>query len=67
MIFQVTHIQLVPPILVMISKSPQVTKGHLASVRSLMVGAAPTTSELETVAKQKLHKDVSFINGKLKL
>ena len=61
-IFQVTHIQLVPPVLVMISKSPEITKEHLASVRSLVIGAAPTTAELETLAKQKLHQDVLFLN-----
>ncbi|TBU63558.1 amp dependent CoA ligase [Dichomitus squalens] len=44
--FRVTHLCLVPPMVVLLCKHPAVKKYDLSSVRMLMSGAAPLSSEL---------------------
>ena len=44
---QITHLHLVPPILIMLSKRPETAKYDLSSVVSLGSGAAPMSSDLQ--------------------
>ena len=61
---QVTHLQVVPPILVALCKSPLVNSDTLSGVRLIKNGAAPMSAELEQMIRSKLAKDVIFRHSK---
>ena len=52
--FEITHLQLVPPIFIMIEKRPETSKYDLSSVRNIIVGAAPLKKELQNSVAKKL-------------
>ncbi|KAJ9635603.1 hypothetical protein H2204_005777 [Knufia peltigerae] len=45
--FKITTIQLVPPIVVMMAKRPETARYNLRSVKSMVSGAAPLSSDLQ--------------------
>jgi acyl-CoA synthetase (AMP-forming)/AMP-acid ligase II len=45
--YKVTHLQMVPPILVMLSKRPETSKYDISSVKHILCGAAPLKKELQ--------------------
>ncbi|EHY52598.1 Phenylacetyl-CoA ligase epaB [Exophiala dermatitidis] len=45
--YKITSLQLVPPVLVMLTKRPETNKYDLSSLKSAMCGAAPLSSELQ--------------------
>ncbi|RDX52610.1 amp dependent CoA ligase [Lentinus brumalis] len=52
--YRITHLYIVPPMVVLLCKHPAVKKYDLSSVRHLMSGAAPLSSELMTQLMQVL-------------
>jgi len=51
--YRITHLQIAPPILVMLSKRPETSKYDLSSVTDVLCGAAPLSKELQNdVAKR---------------
>ncbi|RDW77741.1 acetyl-CoA synthetase-like protein [Coleophoma cylindrospora] len=45
--FKITHLQVAPPILVMLSKRPETAKYDISSVTDVLCGAAPLSKELQ--------------------
>lgn len=58
---RVTHLQLAPPIMVMLSKRPETSKYDLSSVTDILCGAAPLSKELQTEISRKL--DCEIVQG----
>jgi 4-coumarate--CoA ligase len=52
--YGITHLQIVPPIAVLLSKHPATNKHTLSSVRYCMVAAAPISAELSCQLLQLL-------------
>ncbi|WAQ94548.1 LUCI-like protein [Mya arenaria] len=48
------NLQLVPPIMVLLAKSPKVSEYDLSSVSQIACGAAPLSKEIEDLVKEKL-------------
>lgn len=51
---KVTHLQVAPPIMVMLSKRPETAKYDLSSVTEILCGAAPLSKELQNEISKKL-------------
>jgi 4-coumarate--CoA ligase len=51
---KVTHLQIAPPIMVMLSKRPETAKYDLSSVTDILCGAAPLSKELQNEISRKL-------------
>ncbi|KAF2265493.1 acetyl-CoA synthetase-like protein [Lojkania enalia] len=51
---RVTHLQVAPPIMVMLSKRPETAKYDLSSVTDILCGAAPLSKELQNEISKKL-------------
>ncbi|KAH7066150.1 hypothetical protein BKA63DRAFT_546765 [Paraphoma chrysanthemicola] len=51
---KVTHLQVAPPIMVMLSKRPETAKYDLSSVTDVLCGAAPLSKELQNEISRKL-------------
>jgi 4-coumarate--CoA ligase len=51
---RVTHLQIAPPIMVMLSKRPETAKYNLSSVTDILCGAAPLSKELQNEISRKL-------------
>jgi len=51
---KITRLQTVPPIIVMLSKRPEVSKYDLSSVKEILCGAAPLGRELQHEVESKL-------------
>ncbi|KAF9887229.1 hypothetical protein FE257_010357 [Aspergillus nanangensis] len=45
--FRITHLQVAPPILIMLDKRPETTNYDLSSVQNILCGAAPLSRELQ--------------------
>lgn len=45
--YRITHLQVAPPILVMLSKRPETSKYDISSVKHILCGAAPLSKELQ--------------------
>ena len=57
------YLQLVPPILVMLVKSPLATaSGKLNHVKHLNVGASATSGELEAMVRETIGQDIVIRN-----
>ncbi|XP_052793535.1 uncharacterized protein LOC128227237 [Mya arenaria] len=52
--YKPTNLQLVPPIMVLLAKSPKVSEYDLSSVSQIACGAAPLSKEIEDLVKEKL-------------
>jgi len=51
--YKVGAIQAVPPVLIMLSKRPEVKKYDISSLKHILTGAAPTSPELQREVTQK--------------
>jgi 4-coumarate--CoA ligase len=58
---KVTHLQIAPPIMVMLSKRPETSKYDLSSVTDILCGAAPLSKELQNEISRKL--DCEIVQG----
>ena len=56
---RITHLHLVPPILIMLSKRPETAKYDLSSITQLGAGAAPMSSELQNICAKRFKMNVS--------
>jgi 4-coumarate--CoA ligase len=54
--YRITILSLVPPIMVLLAKSPLVDKYDLSSVKDLICGAASLSRETEEILKRRLAK-----------
>jgi acyl-CoA synthetase (AMP-forming)/AMP-acid ligase II len=55
---RVTHLQVAPPIMVMLSKRPETAKYDLSSVTDILCGAAPLSKELQNEISTKLKCEI---------
>jgi 4-coumarate--CoA ligase len=55
---KVTHLQVAPPIMVMLSKRPETAKYDLSSVTDILCGAAPLSKELQNEISKKLNCEI---------
>jgi len=53
--YKVNDIQAVPPVLVMLSKRPEVKKYDISSLKHMIVGAAPTSPELQAEVSRRFN------------
>lgn len=60
---QVRQLQLVPPVLVLLAKSPIVDQYDLSCVEEIVVGAAPVSAELEREVTSRLGSHVFMRQG----
>jgi 4-coumarate--CoA ligase len=51
--YKITHLQVAPPILVMLSKRPETAKYDISSVKHVLCGAAPLSKELQNSIKSR--------------
>lgn len=51
--YEITNLQIAPPILIMLDKRPEVKEYDLSSVREVVCGAAPVPLELQTRISQR--------------
>ena len=56
--YKITMAYLVPPVLLLLAKSPDVSKYNLSSLRMLNSGAAPLTRELVEAVWNRIHVPV---------
>lgn len=56
--YKVDAIQAVPPLLVMLSKRPEVKRYDISSLKHILVGAAPTSPELQREVTQRFRLKV---------
>jgi 4-coumarate--CoA ligase len=56
---KVTHLQVAPPILVMLSKRPETAKYDLSSVTDVLCGAAPLSKELQNDVMQRFSMQIN--------
>ena len=59
--YKVTHLQVAPPIMVMLSKRAETAKYDLSSVTDILCGAAPLSKELQNEISKKL--DCEIVQG----
>ncbi|KAL7956986.1 acetyl-CoA synthetase-like protein [Trichoderma compactum] len=52
--YQITQLQIAPPIVVMLAKRPETARYDLSSVRHVACGAAPLSRELQVLCETKL-------------
>jgi 4-coumarate--CoA ligase len=55
---KVTHLQVAPPIMVMLSKRPETAKYDLSSVTDILCGAAPLSRTLQNEISEKLKCEI---------
>lgn len=55
---KVTHLQVAPPIMVMLSKRPETANYDLSSVTDILCGAAPLSKELQNEISRKLECEI---------
>ncbi|KAF2748393.1 acetyl-CoA synthetase-like protein [Sporormia fimetaria CBS 119925] len=55
---KVTHLQIAPPIMVMLSKRPETANYDLSSVTDILCGAAPLSKELQNEISKKLNCEI---------
>ncbi|KAF2186724.1 acetyl-CoA synthetase-like protein [Zopfia rhizophila CBS 207.26] len=56
--YKVTHLQVAPPIMVMLSKRSETAKYDLSSVTDILCGAAPLSKELQNEISKKLNCEI---------
>ena len=52
--YKITHLQLAPPIVIMLSKRPETSRYDLSSITDILSGAAPLSKELQNEVTKKL-------------
>jgi 4-coumarate--CoA ligase len=56
--YKVTHLQVAPPILVMLSKRPETANYDLSSVTDILCGAAPLSKELQNDVSKRFNLQI---------
>ncbi|KAJ6164087.1 hypothetical protein N7470_002759 [Penicillium chermesinum] len=56
--YSITHLQVAPPILIMLDKRPETAKFDLSSVKNILCGAAPLSRELQNAIQKKFNLNV---------
>lgn len=56
---KITHLQVAPPIMVMLSKRPETAKYDLSSVKNILSGGAPLSRELQNEIARKLGCEIT--------
>ncbi|GES63234.1 acetyl-CoA synthetase-like protein [Aspergillus terreus] len=53
--YRITHLQVAPPILIMLDKRPETAKYDLSSVQNILCGAAPLSRELQNNIQKRFN------------
>lgn len=56
--YRITHLQVAPPILIMLDKRPETSKYDLSSIQNILSGAAPLSKELQNTIQKRFHLNV---------
>ena len=56
--YKITHLQVAPPILVMMDKRPETANYDLSSLKSILCGAAPLAKELQNAVQRNFNVDI---------
>lgn len=56
---KITHLQVAPPILVMLSKRPETTRYDISSVTDILCGAAPLSKELQNDVSRRFNLQIN--------
>jgi acyl-CoA synthetase (AMP-forming)/AMP-acid ligase II len=56
--FRITHLQVAPPILIMLDKRPETSRYDLSSVRNILCGAAPLSRHLQNRIQTRFRTNV---------
>lgn len=56
--YRITHLQVAPPILIMLDKRPETPRYDLSSVKSILCGAAPLSKELQNTIQKRFNINV---------
>ena len=56
--YRITHLQVAPPILIMLDKRPETSRYNLSSVKNILCGAAPLSKELQNAIQQRFKTNV---------
>ncbi|KAK5128233.1 hypothetical protein LTR85_002900 [Meristemomyces frigidus] len=56
--YKITHLQVAPPIMVMLTKRPETAKYDLSSVKGILCGAAPMSKELQNTVSRQFNVEV---------
>lgn len=56
--YRITHLQVAPPILIMLDKRPETSKYDLSSINHILCGAAPLSRELQNTIQRNLKANV---------
>jgi 4-coumarate--CoA ligase len=57
--YQITHLQVAPPILVMLGRRPETVKYNLSSVKHILCGAAPLSRELQNEIASRFNVQIN--------
>jgi acyl-CoA synthetase (AMP-forming)/AMP-acid ligase II len=57
--YKITHLQVAPPILVMLSKRPETAKYDISSVTDILCGAAPLSKELQNDVSKRFKVQIN--------
>lgn len=57
--YKITHLQIAPPILVMLSKRPETKKYDLSSLKYVLCGAAPLSKELQNDVSRRFNVQIN--------
>jgi len=57
--FKITHLQIAPPILVMLSKRPETKNYDISSVTDILCGAAPLSKELQNDVSKRFNVQIN--------
>lgn len=56
--YHITHLQVAPPILIMLDKRPETAKFDLSSVKNILCGAAPLSRDLQNAVQKRFRLNV---------
>ena len=56
--YKITHLQVAPPILIMMNKRPETKNYDLSSLKSILCGAAPLAKELQNAVQRDFNVDI---------
>ncbi|WPG98840.1 acetyl-CoA synthetase-like protein, protein [Acrodontium crateriforme] len=56
--FKISHLQVAPPVLVMMTKRPETSKYDLRSIQGIICGAAPLSKELQNLVAKRFKVEI---------
>jgi 4-coumarate--CoA ligase len=57
--YKITHLQVAPPIMVMLARRPETAKYNLSSLKSILCGAAPLSRELQNEVASRFNVQIN--------